>query len=166
MKKFFVKIKNNILITTIIIDIIIILFGIIVSLFGLTYRQWVLYFTIIITILGTILGIIQKLKDRSNLLKVLIYCVFLVLTVLIIIASPIILFLAGVKYYPEYIVEKDNKRYVAYVNSSFEVNVDYYDYVNFLLMGNKVKMHECYRNGGYNPFADIQDSYFKLSCFW
>ncbi len=41
---------------------------------------------------------------------------------------------------------------VAYVNSFLEVNVNYYDYVNQFVRGNRLKINENYGNGGYDPF--------------
>lgn len=55
-------------------------------------------------------------------------------------------------YEPEHIVEKNGKKMVACVNSFLQVNVNYYDYVNPLVRGNKLKISEDYGNGGYDPF--------------
>lgn len=70
------------------------------------------------------------------------------LIILLIYASITIIF----EIYPEYIVEKDGKKMVAYVDSFMEVNVNYYDYINPLIRGNNIKIHENYGNGGYDPF--------------
>ncbi|MEG2788351.1 MAG: hypothetical protein RR942_11105 [Romboutsia sp.] len=45
---------------------------------------------------------------------------------------------------------------VACVNSFLQVNVDYYDYVNKFVRGNKLKINEDYGNGGYDPFQSNQ----------
>jgi len=55
-------------------------------------------------------------------------------------------------YEPEYIIEKNRKPMVAYVNSFLEVNVSYYDYVNRFVRGNRLKISESYGKGGYDPF--------------
>ena len=64
-------------------------------------------------------------------------------------------FIAFSSYKPEYVVEKENKRYVANVNyyvKKFEVKVDYFDYINCFLVGNKIKICEDYGDGLYDPF--------------
>lgn len=53
---------------------------------------------------------------------------------------------------PEHIVKKEGKRMVAYVNSFLEVEVNYYDYINPFVRGNRLKINESYGNGGYDPF--------------
>lgn len=55
---------------------------------------------------------------------------------------------------PEYVLEKRGKRMVAYVSSFLEVNVNYYDYVNPFVRGNKLKLSEYYGKGGYDPFKE------------
>ena len=53
---------------------------------------------------------------------------------------------------PEHVVEKDGKKMVAYVDSFLDVRVNYYNYVNPLVRGNKLKINEDYGSGGYDPF--------------
>jgi hypothetical protein len=53
---------------------------------------------------------------------------------------------------PEYIIEKDGKQMVAYVDSFLQVNVNYYDYVNPFVRGDQIKINEYYGKGGYDPF--------------
>ena len=55
-------------------------------------------------------------------------------------------------YEPEHIVEKDGKKMVARVYSFVQVQVNYYDYINLFVRGNKLKINEDYGNGGYDPF--------------
>lgn len=64
----------------------------------------------------------------------------------------VILLVLAFSYKPEHIVNKDGKKYVAYVRAFTDVNVDYYDYINIFLRGNKKKITEWYGNGGYDPF--------------
>lgn len=52
----------------------------------------------------------------------------------------------------EHIVEKDGKKMVASVDSFLQVTVDYYDYVNPFIRGDKIRISEDYGNGGYDPF--------------
>ena len=55
-------------------------------------------------------------------------------------------------YNPEHIIEKENKKMVACVNSFLQVRVAYYDYVNCFVRGNQVRISEDYGSGGYDPF--------------
>ncbi|WP_415277633.1 hypothetical protein [Clostridium perfringens] len=52
----------------------------------------------------------------------------------------------------EHFVEKDGKKMVARVNSFMKVYVEYYDYINPVIRGNKIKIEEDYGEGGYDPF--------------
>lgn len=77
---------------------------------------------------------------------------------IIVILSSWLIYLALVfSYTPEHVIEKDGKKYVAYVKSFTKVNVYYYDYINFFLVGNKVKIEEYYGSGGYDPFDGEHD---------
>lgn len=52
----------------------------------------------------------------------------------------------------EHIIEKDGKKMVAYVDSFLQVEVKYYDYINSFIRGDKIRIYEDYRSGGYDPF--------------
>lgn len=56
-------------------------------------------------------------------------------------------------YEPEYLVNKNGQKMVAYVNSFVEVYVDYHEYKNFLVCGYNVIGEEWYGSGGYDPFT-------------
>ncbi|MBS6005733.1 MAG: hypothetical protein KIB43_02115 [Clostridium baratii] len=56
----------------------------------------------------------------------------------------------------EHFVEKDGKKMVARVNSFMKVYVEYYDYINPLVRGNKIKIEEDYGRGGYDPFESVE----------
>lgn len=62
------------------------------------------------------------------------------------------IFMTIFTYAPEHIIEKENKKMVAYVYSFLQVRVEYYDYVNIFMRGNQLKIEEDYGNGGYDPF--------------
>lgn len=152
MKKILKQIKNHILLSTIIMVVAFIAICFVNKLFGVMFRQWVYLAIILIAIIGSIIGIIQIIRKRNKYIKILLI-VFLVSIFIFIIAFwPIILLGVAFSYEPEHVIEKDNKKYVAYVESFLKVNVYYYDYINFFLVGNKVKIHEFYGNGGYDPF--------------
>lgn len=80
----------------------------------------------------------------------------------VIICSPIILlFVAFLP--PEHVVIKNNKTYVAYVYSWLDTRVEYYDYVNFFLMGNTKRMEDFYNNVGRDVLAKDAEGLFTPS---
>lgn len=52
--------------------------------------------------------------------------------------------------------KKDGKKMVARVNSFMKVRVEYYDYINPFVRGNKMKIEEDYGEGGYDPFEEAE----------
>lgn len=93
--------------------------------------------------------IIIYMAIKSEILKTVIIIISSISSIALIIFTTLIFTFA---YEPEHIVEKENKTMVAYVNSFLQVNVNYYDYVNSLVRGNKLKIDESYGRGGYDPF--------------
>lgn len=67
---------------------------------------------------------------------------------------------------PEHIIEKDNKKMVACVNSFLQVRVSYYDYINLFVRGNKLRLYEDYGEGGYDPFETEEISSPKESTYY
>lgn len=57
----------------------------------------------------------------------------------------------------EHFVEKDSKKMVACVNSFMKVRVEYYDYINSFVRGNKIRIEEDYGRGGYDPFDSKEE---------
>lgn len=104
----------------------------------------VLIFSIIIQ---AIIGIIHIVKNK--ILKVLIGAMS---SILILGLFSIAYVTFAFAYTPEHIVEKDDKKMVAYVSSFLQVRVNYYNYINQLVRGNKLKIYEDYGKGGYDPF--------------
>ncbi|MDK0742059.1 hypothetical protein P7A62_10185 [Clostridium perfringens] len=41
---------------------------------------------------------------------------------------------------------------IASVYSFLEIRVEYYDYINLFITGNKIRIEEDYEDGGYDPF--------------
>ncbi|MDQ0150304.1 hypothetical protein ACFO6R_10905 [Eubacterium multiforme] len=78
------------------------------------------------------------------------------LGIFLVVASMVMYLMIGFIFFafegPEYTVEKDGKKMVAYVNSFTHVYVEYYDYINPFVHGNKIKIGEDYGAGGYDPF--------------
>lgn len=81
---------------------------------------------------------------------------------LIIMCSPIIiLFIAFLP--PEHVVERDNKKYVAYVYSWLDTRVEYYDYINFWLVGKTKRIEDFYNNVGRDVLAKDAEGLFTPS---
>lgn len=117
------------------------------------YRIGVILFHPVV-ILVTVLVALRAYKKNSNTWHRIIDAV---------IAAAVFLFVSGyigvsvmLAYnpwdFPEHEVVKDNKKYLAVVNSFLSVDVDYYDYVDENLRGNKIRISENYGKGGYDPF--------------
>jgi len=154
MKKPLNKIKNSILFYTIVFLVLFIIFNTTLKLFNIQFRQWVYWCVPLVTVIGIILGAIQILrKTNKNVKKVFLFIIIGIIILLTLFWRYILLILAFA-YSPEHIVIKDEKKYVAYVNSFLQVTVNYYDYINFFLVGNKVRIYEDYGNGGYDPFDE------------
>ena len=152
MKKLF----KNILFDTLLFGIIFALLLLFNYFLGLMFRLWVYYVVAAIVIIGLIAGVIQKFKNSSSkITKIVLTIISIAIVVVAIIGWKIILLAVVFSYKPEHVVEKDGKKYVAYVNSFLNVDVYYYDYKNFFLMGNKIKLKEYYGKGGYDPFDDM-----------
>lgn len=157
MRKMFNKIKKNILICDLIFVGINILINFILYLMNVRFRLWVIILIILISIIGFVVGIFQQIylssdnKKRTIILSLL---GTIPIVILILISLPIVGFIAIFSYKPEHTTTLDNKKYVAVVSSFLHVDVDYYDYYGFLLMGTKVKVHGYFGNGGYDPFTN------------
>ena len=54
-------------------------------------------------------------------------------------------------YKPEHVVDKNKEKYVAYVIAFHMTEVEYYEYKNLFVSGNKVKIREYYGKGGFDP---------------
>lgn len=149
IKKYIPKI---ILLDTIIYTLIIVALYFILSSFKLMFREWIYIVSAVIIIGGLVAGIIQlllKIKEKV-LRKVLIGIVI----ILLLLSTPIIFFLGAFSYMPEHIVEKDGKKYIAYVNGFLRTYVYYYDYKNIFVVGNQKRIEEYYGKGGFDPIEN------------
>lgn len=157
MRKIFNKIKRNILICDLIFVGINILINFILYLMNVRFRLWVIILIILISVIGFIVGIFQQIylssdnKKRTIILSLL---GTIPIIILILISLPIVGFIAIFSYKPEHTTMLDDKKYVAVVSSFLHVDVDYYDYYGFLLMGTKVKVHGYFGKGGFDPFVN------------
>ena len=155
MKKMFNEIKKNIFICDLLFIGFNILINFILYLMNIRFRLWVIILILLISIIGFIVGIFQQIYLYSNNKKRVVFFSLLgtiAIIVLISIFMPIISFVTTFSYRPEHTTTLDNKKYVAVVSSFLHVDVDYYDYYGFLLMGTKVRVHGDFGKGGYDPF--------------
>lgn len=152
MEKIKKYIPQIILLDTIIYTLIIVALYFILSSFKLMFREWIYIVSAVIIIGGFVAGIIQlllKIKEKV-LRKVLIGIVI----ILLLLSTPIIFFLGAFSYMPEHIVEKDGKKYIAYVNGFLRTYVYYYDYKNIFVVGNQKRIEEYYGKGGFDPIEN------------
>lgn len=166
MKKVLEKAKTSILFYTIIFIVLFIVSHYVFKLFNIQYRQWVYYAAILVSIICFILGIFQIIRKKNKKIKVVFYSILGVILILMVIFWRFVLFILVFSYYPEHVIEKDDKKYVACVNSFLQVNVYYYDYINMFLVGNKIKIHEYYGKGGYDPFDGKHDDKKALKYYY
>lgn len=141
------------------------IFGYILNLNNLTFLNGVNFvfaciFTILLfSILIQIIIFLHKLICKSGVkTSIRILCILGIL--FIVLSISIYIFLGFILYaftYPEHIVEKDGKKMIASVDSFLEVRVEYYDYINPFIRGNKIRIEEDYGDGGYDPFDSREE---------
>jgi len=128
---------------------------------GLMFRAWVgtTYFlimmilgqalvSVIVYTLSKLFSTTQNFKHKKALAAIGIIAVLLSSGVL----GISVLFGWTFTYQPEHVVDKHGQKMVAYVNSFLDVNVTYYEYLNFFVCGYTVLGREWYGSGGYDPF--------------
>ncbi|WP_349948674.1 hypothetical protein ABFV83_09745 [Lacrimispora sp. BS-2] len=115
--------------------------------YGLMLRAWVgITFFVIIALLGFALsgGIIYTLtkvysRPKEGILRKIVSATGIVIILLGTGAFVILaLFGAAFGYNPEHVVEKYGQKMVSYDRSYLDTNIEYYEYINFLVCGNKV----------------------------
>ncbi len=151
MKNIWNKIKKSILFYTIVVAVVFVITHFLLKIFNAQFRQWVYYSILVLVLIGIITGIIQIVRKKNKKIKIIFLTIGLITSILIIIFWKVILLIIVFSYSPEHVVIKDDKKYLAYVNSFLKVDVYYYDYINFFLIGNKLRLHEYYGSGGYDP---------------
>lgn len=139
MKEIINKLKKSVLFYIILALIIFIVAYFILIFHNIQFRKWVYYGMIVLLIVGIL---IEDIKNGNEATVHLIIGIFTLILIIFI------------TYRKEYIVIKDGKKYVSYVNSFFQVNVEYYDYINPFLVGTNLKIKEEYGEGGYPPFDE------------
>lgn len=154
------KNKNSILPFAIIFITVFLIATLILYLVNIRLRLWVIILLSVIAIISFIIGIIQKIRLLSNDKKKPLIIITILIVLLSLLFSPYIILILAFSYKPEHTVTLDDKKYVAVVTSFLHVDVDYYDYYGFLLMGTKVRVHGDFGKGGYDLFTNpnISDS--------
>ena len=149
LKKYIPRI---VLLDTILYILIIVALYIILSFFGLMFREWIVIGSVIIIIVGLVVGTIQLLlKIKKKVVKWVLISIF---TILLLLSTPMIYLFAVFAYTPEHIVERDGEKFVAYVNGFNRTYVNYYDYKNIFVVGNQKKIEEDYGKGGFDPIEN------------
>ena len=157
MKRIKKYIPMIILLDTIILVLIYIAFCIVLNMFNLVFRKWVLTLFLLMLATGFIAGVIQLLlKIRKSVLKNVLICIFVILvSVTGSVIIPITIFAFANE---EYIVERDNVKYVAHVDGWLKIYVHYYEYKGPFLEGKTERIEEYYGKGGFDPIGG-EDKY-------
>lgn len=159
MKRFFKWINNNIFLFTILVIATLIGGHFILGIFNMRFRLSIIYSLSIILVIGLIAGIIQLYRKKGKIFRSVIIVTFIAIIIVCSLFWQTILFLLALSYTPEHVVEKDNKKYVAHVKSWLDTEVEYYDYINFFLMGKVKRIHEEYYNVGKDVLADTENEW-------
>lgn len=157
MRGIFTKIKNNLLLYSVIFIIFNILLNFILYLFNLKFRLWFIIFIILVSIVSLIGGIILRIKKNGFTLlikRLLVLFSFLICIFFVVIFQYFKAISFAFIYKPEHTTKLDDKKYVAVVSSFLNVDVDYYDYYGPFIMGTKVRVHGYFGKGGYDPFIN------------
>lgn len=150
MIKIFNKVKSNILLYDLFFIGITVLINFLLYLVNIRLRLWGIGLLFLISTIGFIIGLFQLLANQKKYIIIIILLIVALNLLFLPIVGPILIF----SYKPEHTTTLDGKKYVAVVSSFLHVDVDYYDYYGFLLMGTKVKVHGYFGRGGYDPFAN------------
>lgn len=154
MKKFLKWISNNILLFTILVIITFIVCHFLLGFFNMGFRLSAVYTLSIIIIIGLLIGTIQIYRKKGEIVRGTIIAIFICIIIFCLFFWKIILLLFAFAYTPEHVVEKEDKKYVAHVSSWLDTHVEYYDYINFLVMGKEIRLREFYNNVGKDVLAD------------
>lgn len=119
---------------------------------------WLLIFSIIVFVAG--IGILlYKWGLRKGRLryKVIAGCMDTILVVGSLLFLGLCFLGYAFSYEPEHVVERNNQKMVACVNSFTDVYVRYYEYKGRFFRGSKILGEEWYGSGGYDPFTTSMD---------
>lgn len=146
------NISKNLLFDTLLYILFFIVLSFLLFSFNLMFREWVILFSALIILFGLVIGTIQfLLKIKKKSLKRVLITLFIIFLFL---STPILSLLGVFCYKPEHVVEKDERKYVAYVNGFLQTTVYYYDYKNQFAVGNQKRIVEYYGKGGFDPIEN------------
>ena len=159
MKKFLKWTKNNILLCTVLIMIALITCHFSLGIFNMGFRLSFIYSLSIFIVIGLIVGTIQLFRKKGKIVKSVIIIICTGITIVCLLFWQIILLLLAFSYTPEHVVERENKKYIAHVHYWLDTEIEYYDYINFFLMGKTKRIHESYYNVSKDVLADKTKSW-------
>lgn len=154
MKKIYYWCKSRIIILGILFSAFFYFLHVILNIFNLEFRQWIIYSVILISLILIIIGSFQLILKIKNL-AIKITTMVLSITILLV-SSPYAIFLFGFSYRPEHVVIKNDIRLVAYVEGFLHTNVSYYDYKNLFVRSTYLRLYEDYGSGGFDPIKNEQ----------
>jgi len=146
-------IPEIILIDTLLLILVFMLSQLLLTIFDLSFRKWAIAVFVMFITLGLVIGTYQLLlRIRNRSLKIFLASLY---TVFVLAAGsfvlPVALFAFAGK---EHVVERNEGKYVAYVNGFLDTYVQYYDYKNFLICGKNKRIEEYYGKGGFDPIEN------------
>jgi len=153
------KINARLIVYLIMLVFIVIILNCILGIFGLRFRSWIFLVAISIVIIGILIKVIQNfIKLPIDIKKIIgkILGILMLMSIVFFRITALILFLILLSissFFPsaEHVVTKNGVKCVAVVHSGFlNTDVDYYRYINFLVMGFEPFDTEYY-NGSYDP---------------
>lgn len=156
MKEIINKYKFNIFIYTIIYLVIFVIIKLILYEYGMEFMQCVYNFSVCITILGFVAGMLQAMiraNEKSTKICIAI-CLACITFFLAIFGAFYIAFLPPEHIVEEHALKKDKKQMVGYVRAFLSTRVDYYDYYNILVRGKYRLIEDDYGKGGFDPFEE------------
>lgn len=155
MKKVFECFKNNILISTIICGILFAIINTVLDVMHLKFLYVIYTISIIMFMIGVATGIYQVLL-RLKKFKIILIVIF---TIILIIILPIIYIIFAIRHQPTYIMEISDEKMIVQVDQAFIVKVEYYDYINALVINKTPRMVKDYGEGAFDPIKDNREDY-------
>ncbi len=158
VKDFFSKISKNLLLYSILLIIILIVLHFILKAFDLKLREWIYMVVISISAILFVVFLIKKFiqKDKKTKLDILFgIMIFLVLCAIFwkFLLIGFFFLIVAIDANSEYVVERENVKYVAVVDTGFpdnDTNVYFHEYINPFVYNSKVEFSEFYE-GAFDP---------------
>lgn len=153
MKNLFAKLHKYVLTYVSIYFLLFIITKNILNAMDMDFLKWIYITSYSILFIGTIIGFLQIIiKVKNRILKtILILGILSLLTIL----SPIWILkicLLHDKY--EYIINKENEKFVAEVININNTTINYYNYINCFIKGTNIVKSEYFQESGLNPFNE------------